>query len=139
MSWWHASEIEVGDVIDMALSDIISSPKGSDVRIIIRSPSNHTSLTLFAPLDCQYMKTARVTEIKKVQIKAKHYHEGTMYVYSSVYVELEDAEGETPNKKAENSSQSIAVRDRDTSESKSKWQKPKFTTGDVKDAKEEKT
>lgn len=138
MSGFHTAAVAVGDVIDMSRADILENEQRAQVRATLRSPSNSTAITLLAPIQYRNLKTARVTSINRIQQRTKKFPNGSKYVFTCVFVDLEDAEGAVPNRKAENSKMDVAVRDRYYKEPTEKWQRPQFVTGENNGSEEKK-
>ena len=129
-------DVCVGDVIDLRDSTVFGNPGRERLRAVVRAEYNKHTIEINAPKESIDLTFGRVTKINRVSHTTKTYN-GRSFHYTNCEVELEDAWGSTPTLIAVNSELRAASQDKKGSKP-TEWKRPKFTTGDVKDAEKEK-
>ena len=127
--------IRVGDVIDMADSELCEASKSKkvSVRSMIRAKNHVNRIQVFSQKESQFFLRGKITEILWVRayprcVKGKWYNE------VDIEVVVEDAYGEEPTLKAENTMISSSVFKKD--DDKTDKRMPEFTYGSVNNAEE---
>lgn len=129
--------LTVGDVIDLRGAYVRKNDKGqAGLLCVIRDEEKKTNITVLADEKYQDLITGRVTKINSVHHVLRRGRNGKWNIFTNVYVDLENAFGETPKYKAESDKIYTMTRTRADTKSDKTWVRPEFATGE-EDAKEE--
>lgn len=122
------TRLRVGDVIDLRGGYLRSSKDGRQgFMAVVRDEFYGTSLCLISDKKYADLLVGRVTVINSVSCVSRMYN-GKWKEFTNVYVEYENAFGETPRFIAANN---VALtRGKGNTKSYKEWKRPEFLTGE---------
>lgn len=131
--------VQVGDVVDLRGAGIQDKAGYECFFAVIRTENKSHMITLVSDAKYRDLITGKIVKINKVVHTVRPFFAAGKILwktFTNVFVDYENAFGERPNLVAENS-RHRAMTSRNADNSDATWNRPEFTTGDVKDAKKE--